>query len=143
MIVVVVVVAKTVQEEGATLSSQLFKPGSREGIPDSVQAGSSSQAIEGTSQEATLNFGVHRRGVLTAFDWRNSKLLDPNNSRIDGGKFSIQVELKRLMNPTEPMTKSELEKAKKTGHVTSVQGPHYKVWPACHMLAVTAIWFFL
>jgi len=76
--------ARLVMEEGNELLSRLFKPASQEGIPDNVQAGSFSQVIEGSSQEVTLDFGVHREAVLKTFDYRNI------NYRFVSGRLSRQ-----------------------------------------------------
>ncbi|UZP45203.1 hypothetical protein NXS19_013015 [Fusarium pseudograminearum] len=58
---------RQVLSEGFDLAKRLFKPANDDGaIPENTMA-MASQAIEGTSSEATLNFGVHRQGVLTTF----------------------------------------------------------------------------
>ncbi|KAF0637159.1 hypothetical protein FPSE5266_20309 [Fusarium pseudograminearum] len=85
---------------------RLFKPANDDGAM-------TSQAIEGTSSEATLNFGVHRQGVLTTFDWRNTIILDPANQKIPGSKKDIELRVQSLLDPSEPKTRSELERMKK------------------------------
>ncbi|KAL3608890.1 hypothetical protein FPOAC2_03901 [Fusarium poae] len=102
---------KSVQAEGFDLSKRLFKPNNDNGaIPNNVFAAASSQAIEGSGAEATLNFGIHRRGVLTTFDWRNTGILDPENSRVPGSKKDTELRAQALVDNNEPKTKPEIEK---------------------------------
>ncbi|CAF3600281.1 unnamed protein product [Fusarium graminearum] len=105
--------AMVVREEGFFLASRLFQQPNDDGtIPDSVQA-ASSQSIEGASAEATLNFGVHRTGILQTFDWRNSVLLSPENDMIRGSKKAIELRVQAMVDPNQPQTKAELERMKK------------------------------
>ncbi|CAG1993022.1 unnamed protein product [Fusarium graminearum] len=105
--------AMAVREEGFFLASRLFQQPNDDGtIPDSVQA-ASSQSIEGASAEATLNFGVHRTGILQTFDWRNSVLLSPQNDMIRGSKKAIELRVQAMIDPNQPQTKAELERMKK------------------------------
>src|SRR6478752_1798157 len=82
-----------VKREGLDLSAKLFNVANDE-VPDIVPTSDSSQPTEKVSHEANVNLNVHRNGVLKTFDWRNNRLLDPDNCRMEGSRkdFEFRIE---------------------------------------------------
>ncbi|KAK7397912.1 hypothetical protein QQX98_012715 [Neonectria punicea] len=83
--------AKAVAADGVASSKSLFNFSQARGIVLDAQA---SRDIPGSSNEARLNFGVHRKAVMTAFDWRNQKIL--NHPVFHGHKDEISRRLRNF-----------------------------------------------
>lgn len=119
--------AGSVADDGIKASKRLFSMDSGDTVPN-VSTAPSSQAVSGTSHEAQLNFGVHRKGVLVAFDHRNKTILEgqgptpstcgipsystpprPCNNIARKSRFTAQGTIRLLLQPGLPPRKRPLK----------------------------------
>ncbi|EKJ75825.1 hypothetical protein FPSE_04005 [Fusarium pseudograminearum CS3096] len=56
-----------------------------------MQSNGASDAISGKESKPRINFGEHRKGVLTAFDIRNNEILNPDEPVLFGNPGSISA----------------------------------------------------
>ncbi|RGP72381.1 hypothetical protein FLONG3_6777 [Fusarium longipes] len=82
-----------VQAMGQAQSQNLYNQKTPEAqIDDRERNGSSSTIEADPEQKPQLNFGEHRRGILTSFDWRNYKILYPEKPPVYGGIDEVNEE---------------------------------------------------
>lgn len=69
-----------VQEEGYLQAHKLYTQERKADVPYTDRNESSSK-VDRSNQNSgpRLNFGEHRKGVITPFDWRNYKVLNPTH----------------------------------------------------------------
>ncbi|KAF5963589.1 hypothetical protein FBULB1_13287 [Fusarium bulbicola] len=107
-------IADTVQSMGQLQAKKLYKQKTESSIEDMDRSGTS-QAINGQVKDHSLklNFGEHRKGVLTSFDWRNCKILYPDNPAIFGHPDTINQSIKDVGDPNTVRTNSQMERENK------------------------------
>ncbi|KPA37360.1 hypothetical protein FLAG1_09825 [Fusarium langsethiae] len=83
-------------------------------LPD-VERNGASDVVGGQpkQQKPRLNFGEHRRGVLTSFDYRNHKVLNPDEPVLHGTGDEFKEAVKAIKDPDLIRTTSQLEREKK------------------------------
>lgn len=104
-------VAKSVFIDGNRAAKRLFARETGEAAPSATQ-NTSSQAVAGTASENQLNFGVHRKGVLVAFDHRNKKILE-GKAVFTGAKNKVTRKLKRLLDARNGTTAAQVRRRRK------------------------------
>lgn len=101
-------------EDGARAAKRVFSMDTGDAVPNVGQF-PSSQATAGNSQEAQLNFGVHRKGVLVAFDHRNKTTLE-GKAKFTGRKTKIMRKLARLRN-RKNVTETQVKRQRKVNAI--------------------------
>ncbi|KAF5642787.1 uncharacterized protein FTJAE_3503 [Fusarium tjaetaba] len=99
---------------GQIQAQKLFNQKKDPKIEDIHRSGNS-QAINGQVKDPSpeLNFGEHRKGVLTSFDWRNYKIMYPDNPVIFGQEDAVNKRIKDLGDPNTVRTNSQMERENK------------------------------
>ncbi|KAF5568304.1 permease [Fusarium phyllophilum] len=108
------IIADTVQSMGQLQAKKLYKQKKESSIEDVDRSGTS-QAINGQVKDPSpkLNFGEHRKGVLTSFDWRNYKMLYPYNPAIFGHPNAVNERIKDIGDPKIIRITSQMERENK------------------------------
>ncbi|KAJ4114786.1 hypothetical protein NW768_011340 [Fusarium equiseti] len=79
-----------------------------------MQNNSASTKVTGESDHSPrLNFGENRKGVLSAFDFRNGKILNPKTPALYGTLDEVNEAIAMLRDPDLIRTNSEVEWEKK------------------------------
>ncbi|KAF5693556.1 metal-nicotianamine transporter YSL11 [Fusarium denticulatum] len=80
-------------------------------IAGDVQLMGQLQAIKDPSPK--LNFGEHRKGVLTSFDWHYYQILYPDNPVIFGKEDAVNKKIKDIKDPEVVRINSQMERENK------------------------------
>jgi hypothetical protein len=88
-------VADAVRSMGEIKAQKLSNQKKESKIVDMHRSGNS-RAINGQVKDPSpkLDFGEHRKGVLTSFDWRNYKILFPDDPVIFGHDDTVKKRIK-------------------------------------------------
>nr|RBQ94090.1 hypothetical protein FVER53263_20281 [Fusarium verticillioides] len=107
-------VADAVRSMGQIQVQKLFNQKKDSEIED-MHRSSNSQAINGLVKDLLpkLNFGEHRKGVLTSFDWRNYKILYTDNPVMFGPEDAVNKRIEDLGDPNTVRTNSQMERENK------------------------------
>ncbi|KAF4503723.1 hypothetical protein FAGAP_1 [Fusarium agapanthi] len=90
-----------VQKMGQDQAKKLYQKKMKESSIEDMHRSGNSETINRQSEDSVrkMNFGEHRKGVLTSFDWRNYKLLYPDNPVLFGGEDAVNQSIKSLRDP--------------------------------------------
>ncbi|KAF4463903.1 hypothetical protein FALBO_9275 [Fusarium albosuccineum] len=116
--------ADIVEMKGRAHAQRAFSK-SRDNFPSlNTQRASGSHVVEGArgSSKATLNVEEHRKGVLTAFDYRNSMILEPKDPYYYGEKRAVAKELASLRGQDFGLSNSHMERQKKGTDLAEAPG---------------------
>lgn len=105
-----------VRTMGQYQAKKLFQKKTKESSIEDMHRSGNSEAINRQINDSPpkMNFGEHRKGVLTSFDWRNYKLLYPDNPIVFGDEDAVNQRIKSLRDSTVVRTNSEMARESKT-----------------------------
>ncbi|CZR36035.1 uncharacterized protein FPRO_03705 [Fusarium proliferatum ET1] len=97
-------------------AKKLFQKKMKESSIEDMHRSGNSETISHQIKDSPpkMNFGEHRKGVLTSFDWRNYKLLSSDNPIIFGEEDAVNQRIKSLRDPTVVRTNSQMARESKT-----------------------------
>ncbi|KAF5547475.1 snf2 family helicase [Fusarium mexicanum] len=113
-----------VQKMGQDQAKKLYQKNMKESSIEDMHRSGNSKTINRQSEDSVrkMNFGEHRKGVLTSFDWRNYKLLYPDNPVLFGGEDAVNQSIKLLKDPRTVRTNSQMERENKKKAASPVVG---------------------
>ncbi|KAJ3527284.1 hypothetical protein NM208_g10777 [Fusarium decemcellulare] len=116
--------ADIVEMKGRAYAQRAFSKSRDNFASLNTQRASGSHVVEGArrSSKATLNVEEHRKGVLTAFDYRNSMILEPKDPYYYGEKRAVAKELASLRGQDVGLSNSQMERQKKGTDLAETPG---------------------
>ncbi|KAF5584723.1 snf2 family helicase [Fusarium subglutinans] len=111
-----------VQKMGQDQAKKLYQKKMKESSIEDMHRSGNSETINRQSEDSIrkINFGEHRKGVLTSFDWRNYKLLYPDNPVLFGGEDAVNQSIKVLRDPRTARTNSQMQRENKKEATSSL-----------------------
>ncbi|KAF5008440.1 hypothetical protein FDECE_5272 [Fusarium decemcellulare] len=116
--------ADMVEMEGRAHAQRAFSKSQDDFASLNTKRALGSHVVEGArgSSKATLNVEEHRKGVLTAFDYRNSMILEPKDPYYYGEKRAVAKELASLRGQDVGLSNSQMERQKKGTDLAEAPG---------------------
>ncbi|KLP19566.1 uncharacterized protein LW94_14915 [Fusarium fujikuroi] len=105
-----------VRKMGQDQAKKLFQKKMNQSSIEDMHRSGNSETISHQIKDSPpkMNFGEHRKGVLTSFDWRNYKLLSSDNPIIFGEEDAVNQRIKSLRDPKVVRTNSQMARESKT-----------------------------
>ncbi|CVK94439.1 uncharacterized protein FMAN_03543 [Fusarium mangiferae] len=108
-------IVDVVRKMGQDQARKLFQKKMKESSIEDMHRSGNSETINRQINDSPpkMNYGEHKKGVLTSFDWRNYRLLYPDNPVIFGEQDAVNQCMKEVRDPKTVRTNSQMERENK------------------------------